>query len=205
MFDLFSCEKLPQRVIDLFDAVDRLAAGGADAFSLKVADIAAAAGMGKGTVYEYFSSKEELVCAAFIYRIRLHCENTLREIDSVDSFEEKCTVAFACLEKTLRSHYFLNSSIGSCPLDKLQTEEFQSHRRQVMQVSKQQMHHAVTSLYECGVREGILAGGIEEDKVMFVFLSALLSLTASLAEDSSNAESKKQYALDMVVSTLSRK
>ena len=36
---------------------------------LKVSDIAAAAGIGKGTVYEYFSTKEEILRQAVSYYV----------------------------------------------------------------------------------------------------------------------------------------
>ena len=36
---------------------------------MKVADIAAAAGIGKGTVYEYFATKEEIIREAISYHV----------------------------------------------------------------------------------------------------------------------------------------
>ena len=44
----------------IFHGVLRLAADGAELSQLKVQDIADASGMGKGTLYDYFRSKEEI-------------------------------------------------------------------------------------------------------------------------------------------------
>jgi AcrR family transcriptional regulator len=50
---------------------------------VKMEEIAEAAGMGKGTIYEYFSSKEDLFCELFKYStekyIRLACEASRKE------------------------------------------------------------------------------------------------------------------------------
>lgn len=48
----------------LMDAVISLARTGADLRGLTVADVAHAAGVGKGTVYEYFETKEQLIARA---------------------------------------------------------------------------------------------------------------------------------------------
>ena len=49
------------RETSIFEGVLQLAAQGQDLRLLKVQDIATAAGMGKGTLYEYFKSKEEIL------------------------------------------------------------------------------------------------------------------------------------------------
>lgn len=57
--------------IDLFEGIVKLLNEGRSIHELKVADIASAAGMGKGTAYEYFSSKEEIIREAIRYHICL--------------------------------------------------------------------------------------------------------------------------------------
>ncbi|NLW89470.1 MAG: TetR/AcrR family transcriptional regulator [Clostridiaceae bacterium] len=57
--------------IDLFEGIVKLLNEGRSVHDLKVADIASAAGMGKGTAYEYFSSKEEIIREAIRYHICL--------------------------------------------------------------------------------------------------------------------------------------
>ncbi len=56
--------------------------------TLKVADIAHHAGVGKGTVYEYFSSKEEILQKAICCRIRQQIEEKWMEVLSKGSFRE---------------------------------------------------------------------------------------------------------------------
>ena len=52
---------LSEKEVLIFNAVIELVNEGQDLTKLKVGDITAKAGIGKGTAYEYFSSKEEIV------------------------------------------------------------------------------------------------------------------------------------------------
>ena len=60
-------EKLSEKELALFQAVIDLIEEDADIHSIKVSDITNRAGIGKGTAYEYFSSKEEMVAKAIIW------------------------------------------------------------------------------------------------------------------------------------------
>lgn len=55
--------------ISIFEGVFALLNQGRQLHELKVADIAAAANMGKGTAYEYFSSKEDILRQALGYHV----------------------------------------------------------------------------------------------------------------------------------------
>lgn len=67
-----------QAVLELFEE-------GADLGSLTVAEITTRAGIGKGTAYEYFSDKEEMIAEALFYNVQLFCrqvyEGLCREMD----------------------------------------------------------------------------------------------------------------------------
>ena len=51
----------PEKVLAMYRAVVDLINEGNDIKVLKVSDITGCAGIGKGTAYEYFSSKEEII------------------------------------------------------------------------------------------------------------------------------------------------
>ena len=53
----------------IFQGVLSLAQQGVPMYEVKVQAIATAAGLGKGTLYEYFSSKEEILAAGSSYRV----------------------------------------------------------------------------------------------------------------------------------------
>lgn len=51
----------------IFQGVLSLAQQGVPLYEVKVQAIATAAGLGKGTLYEYFSSKEEILAATMLW------------------------------------------------------------------------------------------------------------------------------------------
>ena len=67
---------LPEKVRLLYEAVLAMVTNGWDINRMKVSDITAQAGIGKGTAYEYFSSKEEIIANAVLYDVEM--ENLYR-------------------------------------------------------------------------------------------------------------------------------
>ena len=72
----------------IFEAVLSLGEQGQDLTALTVRQIAEAAGIGKGTVYEYFSSKEEI-----LRELTAYCFDS--EMDMLESVLEPCTTLTA--------------------------------------------------------------------------------------------------------------
>ena len=71
-----SMPELKPKVKALYDAVLELLNENADVNALTVADITKRAGIGKGTAYDYFSCKEEIIAGAIIYDAQtqdVHC------------------------------------------------------------------------------------------------------------------------------------
>lgn len=57
----------PEKMRLMFEAVSEFIKEQRDISSIKVQDITTKAGIGKGTAYEYFSSKEEIIANALMY------------------------------------------------------------------------------------------------------------------------------------------
>lgn len=64
-------KKLPEKIEAMYKAVQELIEEGADVNRIKVSEITQKAGIGKGTAYEYFSNKEELISSALLYQMNL--------------------------------------------------------------------------------------------------------------------------------------
>ncbi len=59
----------------IYEAVLELFKEGADLSALTVAEITQKAGIGKGTAYEYFSEKEEMIAKSVCYHVRQFCND----------------------------------------------------------------------------------------------------------------------------------
>ena len=68
---------LPEKVRLLYEAVLAMVTDGWDINRMKVSDITAQAGIGKGTAYEYFSSKEEIIANAVLYDVEMRLAHVL--------------------------------------------------------------------------------------------------------------------------------
>lgn len=79
----------PVKALKMYEAVHELLAEGVDAASIKVSDITKRAGIGKGTAYEYFSTKEEIIAKALYYELYNNFKMVLAIIYGEGSFEEK--------------------------------------------------------------------------------------------------------------------
>lgn len=93
------CE-YPPKVKAMFEAVLELFASGREPGTLKVEEITKKAGIGKGTAYEYFSSKEEIVVGALNYETRQQMSSIYQLLESQMSFKEIIMTGLDMLEST---------------------------------------------------------------------------------------------------------
>lgn len=94
----FWAEKYPPKVKAMFEAVLELFASGKGLNSLTVSEITAKAGIGKGTAYEYFSTKEEMIAGALEYEGKKHIRIIYELIESERSFREIIMTGFGLMD-----------------------------------------------------------------------------------------------------------
>ncbi|MFP4081733.1 MAG: TetR/AcrR family transcriptional regulator [Candidatus Aminicenantes bacterium] len=74
-------------------------------FKTKIADIAAAADVGKGTIYEYFNSKDEIFLAAFHYVIEKAERVVAKRLSTTGDPLEKLCLLFEAWKEILGSEF----------------------------------------------------------------------------------------------------
>lgn len=77
------------KVISMYDAVGELISQGMDLNDITVLDITKKAGIGKGTAYDYFSSKEEIIAKALLYHIQREIQVLVHGIGEKDNLHDK--------------------------------------------------------------------------------------------------------------------
>ena len=82
-------ESKNEKVAVIYEAVLELLEEGVDLSELKVADIAARAGIGKGTVYDYFDSKEEILGKALLHHSSVIISHLIKRLEMRQTFREK--------------------------------------------------------------------------------------------------------------------
>ncbi len=85
----------------MYKAVIEMIQENYDVNSIKVSDITSRAGIGKGTAYEYFSSKEEIIVKALFYDTYVHISNVEKIMKKDKTFREKYYLLMDYLEEKL--------------------------------------------------------------------------------------------------------
>jgi AcrR family transcriptional regulator len=85
--------------IAIFRGLLELLRQGADLASIKASDIAAAAGLGKGTLYNYFASKDEIIAQAIFFHLEEHFDRIEAGVRQAGGFTQACYAILDYLEK----------------------------------------------------------------------------------------------------------
>lgn len=78
-----------EKKIAIFNGIIALMEKGINPYSIKVSDIAKAADVGKGTIYDYFTTKEEAISQAILYNINYQLDMVYSRIKKKDGFKKK--------------------------------------------------------------------------------------------------------------------
>lgn len=81
--------KYSEKEIAILNASIDLMKEGVNPYLIKVSDIAKTANVGKGTIYDYFSSKEEVISKAIIYNIDNEIKDGYERIKAKEYFKDK--------------------------------------------------------------------------------------------------------------------
>lgn len=82
----------PGKVLELYRAVEEMILEDIDINTVKVSAIAERAGIGKGTVYDYFDTKEELLACAVVFYLRKIGSEIRKMINEGKSFQDRINI-----------------------------------------------------------------------------------------------------------------
>lgn len=91
---------VPEKVQKLYAAVMELLEEGEEISNLRVSTITERAGIGKGTAYEYFNTKEDIVACALFSSMKIAFEGIIADLQAKDNFPERLEVLLDEVEKT---------------------------------------------------------------------------------------------------------
>lgn len=172
--------QVPSKVLAMYEAVIQMLEEGVDAVSIRVSTITERAGIGKGTAYEYFDSKDEIVACAIVYYMgrfslwleeQLEARENFREqleflLDMVER-KERCKSAFLRFVQMMVS----NSEFNRMVREKVGAEEFAPYRPP----------NIFGKVLQRGVERGELRGDLPVGYMIYCIFSHLLSYMMELA------------------------
>ena len=138
----------------LYEAVFRLLARGEKMYSVTVQQIAEEAGIGKGTVYEYFTSREEIISKAMAYRLRREADALSERVDKAEGFERKLDTLL-CFARDSVQAQASGMKVLFASARTLESPEAVCRHIGDAQVVEQ-LRAMIARIVESGVREGLL-------------------------------------------------
>lgn len=95
-------QELSPKVLSAYKAVAELFTEGADLSSLTVSEITARAGIGKGTVYDYFANKEEMLAGALYHEMDVVCSELYKQLQKKRNLYEKMEQILVDMEEHMQ-------------------------------------------------------------------------------------------------------
>lgn len=147
----------PEKVFLMYRAVMELVTEGADLNAIKVSDITGRAGIGKGTAYEYFSSKEEIIVHAIVYDVMKKQEEVTAIVEGDGGFAEKMSRVLDFIENRFGENrmfcMLVRIGTGSYEISELLKQEYGKLRLEMDGLGLEEL---CDRLMEQGAREGVI-------------------------------------------------
>lgn len=202
--------KYAEKELLIFEGFKKIITDNSNIESIKVSDIAKAAGIGKGTIYEYFKSKDEIIARSIIYNFKIEIKNTIGTIKNVPSFKDQCEHLF---------HYSINSGKFIFPslrilynhvvpteLNSILLEDFE----EILDL-KSQLCDLLDYVINTGINENIINKDSDRDYQRYVLVSSSMGILNRInasyfqqinLNDDKTIDTQKKFAYTMILKSL---
>ncbi|HHV39244.1 MAG TPA: TetR/AcrR family transcriptional regulator [Tepidimicrobium sp.] len=149
-----------EKELAIFDGIITLIKNGSNVYSITVSEIARSANVGKGTIYDYFDTKEEAISKAILYNIDKEIEYAIDRISLKNGFKDRYYEILNIVAENLQSKFctinMLLSAGGFQEFYEYLLEQKQDASQYIRKIEKE-----IDKLLEMGFEEGVIS--IEED------------------------------------------
>lgn len=186
-------KNLPPKTVAIFQGTLELLNERADIASIKVADIALAAGIGKGTIYEYFSSKEEIIIKAMAYDFVVQIEKIRKVVFQKKTFQKKLYAGFDWIWDNFERRNVLVRYINK------DTRYTGSVAKVIEKLDSRLLDCAnYNDIYEDVIRAGIQEGILKQKMNTFIIESTLVAVISIIVNYLLKKEYYKEYNFETV-------
>ena len=184
-------KKLSPKVKALYEAVEELIFENIDVKEIKVSDITERAGIGKGTAYEYFRNKEEIISSAMLYHIDLICRQMIEKLEELKDFPKTMQLLLCCMDEEIKKRDCLvqfihllsdNGLIGKVLQKKIKERNLE------LCMPKDVIAHMI----QVGIENGDINKELPLDYVSMEIASRVLIYIIYITDDDKNGCSRQQ-------------
>lgn len=194
-----------EKVLAMYRAVWALMEEGSDIHTLKVADITSRAGIGKGTAYEYFRSKEELLGKALQYEFMTQYYALDAMIKSKTTMREAVYGCFEWLEKNTDRRPMMLQFIKLAAAQEAEHDSMDCIKKHV-DSSLESSWVILRDIVNLGRNEGIIGTEVPDKLAQLELFSKLLSFFAYLQienpENEQEIQQTKAFLYDNIEKSL---
>lgn len=151
-------DSISEKELQIYKAVTALLEEGKNLSELTVSEIASKAGIGKGTTYEYFKSKDEIIGKTLLYEISTKMDEISKIVEAASGFKSR----IYCIMDWLNENFTNQKSfIQLFELSHHGNGESKESLRTVMNkcpMSPDYFYEGLRELGMTGVEEGVLSG-----------------------------------------------
>lgn len=195
-----------EKEINIFNGVKALSKSGKKIYNITVQEIAKAAGVGKGTLYEYFSSKEDIIINALMYF--LACENLkAEEIAAADiCFKDKIYSLYDLIIKSFADGFAMVSQLAASD-EMLDIPKLISEQREYIEKVMEHRNDIIVKILSDGVKEGAISLDFDREYIEMAILANLSCInqcicTPQNGHDVCQIEQKKDTAYTLLLKSL---
>lgn len=185
-------EQLPEKVLLMYQAVQELIEEETDIINLTVSDITQRAGIGKGTAYEYFDSKDEIIVNAIFYNIEQTMSVFRERLMQKSTFRDKVEYIFEEVKQKTGARNCILKYVNLL-FDSTQTGNLLRSR---MECAAREECPPLILGYEI-VKEGIHNGELRDDLpisyMAYILVTKILSYMAYLAKGKNEEVTEEQF------------
>lgn len=175
---LASFIEMPPKKQLIIAALHDLIASGSALSSVTVSQIAAKAGIGKGTIYEYFSCKEDIIKEAVIAVSITHLKNMFVILEKGDKYKDtQLKMADYILNIIQQNKVFLECMLKD--FDDSKEICFCEIGHDFIDEYKDEIALLVNTLIQKGIEEGIIGSVPDKQKLEFAAFASLSYLVYS--------------------------
>ena len=179
--------KISEKEKKIYQSVMMLLQEGRDLNSLTVSEITEKAGIGKGTAYGYFKSKEEMVENAVMYGIFQCISMVSEKVSGKPTFQEKFMEVLNWMDKIFFEHHV------SVILYQL-TQSSMRFSCQPNDAGKKYLEEKIQQMVNTGIRDGSLKADYAREYQQYMIMSNIGAFWMFLnQEDGKNSEKRERF------------
>ena len=181
----------------ILEAVNSLADEGKQLYDITVSEIAARAGVGKGTVYEYFVTKDEIISKAVAYKILSEGLETEKRIRAEKTLQEKFFTAIDCVYNNARECMITCMITISALTARLGLDAVWQYTPESQEEFRKLRDRILDDMILAAAEEGL--GSVPTAYGRMAVISALIGASAGILSDMQDITQSKETAYQILV------